>query len=297
MIIETWGELVSRLDTALAFAQDDLGLDTAGTRFCLYRTCIATLETIRVEKGDGAAFEHFRSDIEPNAVAFSESQELTMVVPFLRSIPPARASKKLQVVLKGPELPSDEDENSNHARNTMFELNLAARLQRAGFSVDVTEDADLDFTCNGVRWFGECKRPYKTGTIAKNMSIACQQLGKRLSASSLAARGLLAISISRPLTTKAPVLEHASEEELRASLRGHVGNMVKVMQEEMAGIERCRETRGGLGLLVAHLIMPGWNTQRRMPVGIQYSAGTDIGTDGRGDGDRLWDIIKRTFTP
>jgi hypothetical protein len=82
----------------------------------------------------------------------------------------------------------------------------------------------------------------------------------------------------------------------RASLKEHVGNMVKVMQQQMEGIGRCQDTRGGLGLLIAHLIMPGWNIPRRMPVGIQYSAGTDIGVDGRGDGQRLWDIIDRTFT-
>jgi hypothetical protein len=296
MIIETWGELVSRLDTTLAFAKA-LRLETEGARFISYRNRIAALELIRVQQGDAAAFDRFRTEIEPNAVAFSDSQELTMVLPFLQSISQDRAKKKLQVVLKGPELPSDEDTNSNHARNTMFELNLAARLQRAGFSVDVTEDADLDFTCNGVRWFGECKRPYKIETIEQNIKAACEQLGKRLSGSRLAARGLLAISVSRPLTTKAPVLEYTSEEERRASLKEHVGNMVKVMQQQMEGIGCCQDTRGGLGLLMAHLIMPGWNISRRMPVGIQYSAGTDIGTDGRGDGDRLWVIIKRTFTP
>lgn len=296
MIIETWGELVSRLDAALTFAKDDLKLDTAG-RFDSYRTRMATLESIRVANGDAAAFEQFRAEIEPNAVAFSESQELTTVMPFLRSVPPAPAKKMLEVVLKGPDLPSDEDPNSNHARNTMFELNLAARLQRAGLSVDVSGSADLEFTCDGLRWFGECKRPYRIETIEKNMDIACQQLGKRLSDSRLAARGLLAISISRPLSTKAPYLEYASEQELRASLKEHVGNMVTIMQQRMENMKRCQETRGSLGLLILHLIMPGWNLRRQLPVGIQYSAGTDIGVDGRGDGGRLWEIIKRTFTP
>jgi hypothetical protein len=69
------------------------------------------------------------------------------------------------------------------------------------------------------------------------------------------------------------------------------------LQERMEGMERCQETRGSLGLLIAHLLMPGWNVRTRMPVGIQYSAGSDIPVGDRGDGDRLWDIIKRTFTP
>jgi hypothetical protein len=295
MIIETWGELVFRLDTALAFAKE-LRLDPATTRFNAYRTRIAALEAIRVEQGDAAAFDQFRGESEPYAVALSESQELTMVVPFLQSVPQDWAKKKLQVVLNGPELPSDEDENSNHARNTMFELNFAARLQRAGLSMDMSGDADLSFTCNGVRWFGECKRPYKVETIGKNMGIGCQQLGKRLSGSRLTARGLLAISVSRPLTTKAPILEYATEEELQASLMEHVGNMVKIMRDQLETLVPCQATRGSLGLLIAQLIMPGWNLRRQLPVGIQYSAGTDIGTDGRGDGQRLWDIIDRTFT-
>jgi hypothetical protein len=63
----------------------------------------------------------------------------------------------------------------------------------------------------------------------------------------------------------------------------------------LEGMERCRARRGGLGLLFAHLIMPAWGVGRRMPVSVQYSAGTDIGLDGRGDGRQLWALIERTF--
>jgi hypothetical protein len=91
-------------------------------------------------------------------------------------------------------------------------------------------------------------------------------------------------------------LEFTSEGELRRSLKEHVSKIVWSMQEQMEGLERCRGTRGGLGLLIAHLSMPAWNARSRMPAGVQYSAGTDIGLDGRGDGQRLWDLIDRTFT-
>jgi hypothetical protein len=91
-------------------------------------------------------------------------------------------------------------------------------------------------------------------------------------------------------------LEFTSEGELRRSLKEHVSKIVWSMQEQMEGLERCRGTRRGLGLLIAHLSMPAWNARSRMPAGVQYSAGTDIGLDGRGDGQRLWDLIDRTFT-
>ena len=296
MEIQTWADLVSGLDEALAFAKNDLKLDTTSTRFNGYRTRLDELERSRQEDGDGIALERFLAEIELNAVALTESQELMAVVAFLRTVPPGRAKKKLQIVLKGPDLPADEDGNSNHARNTMFELNLAARLRRAGVAVEIGGDADLDFTYNGLRWFGECKRPYKLENVVNNIGDACQQLGERLASSRLAARGLLAISISRPLTTKAPYLEFSSEEDLRLALKERVGRITQIMQEQMEGLERCRGPRGGFGLLIAHLIMPAWNVRTRMPVGIQYSAGTDIARDGRGDGQRLWDLVDRTFT-
>jgi hypothetical protein len=296
VVIETWADLVSGLDSALAFAKEDLELDTTTTRFATYRTRISDLEAIRQKSGDAATFEAFVADVEHNAVALSESKELTSVVTFLRSVPPDRARKKLQIVLKGPELPADEDPNSSHARNTMFELNLAARIRRARLEVEIGGTADLDFTCSGLRWLGECKRPYKLASVESNIGEACRQLGERLSATPLAARGLLAISISRPLTIKAPYLEFASEEELRHALKEHVGDIVKIMQEQLARLGRCQAARGGLGLLIAHLILPAWNVRTRMPVGIEYSAGTDISLDGRGDGQRLWDLIAQTFT-
>ncbi len=296
MEIQTWADLVSGLDEALAFAKNDLKLDTTNTRFNAYRTRLDELERSRQQYGDGAALEGFLAEIELNAVALTESQELMAVVAFLRTVALDRAKKKLQIVLKGPDLPADENENSNYARNTMFELNLAARLRRAGVAVEIGGDADLDFTYNGLRWFGECKRPYKLESITNNIGDACQQLGQRLASSRLAARGLLAISISRPLTTKAPYLEFSNEVELRLALKERVGRITQIMQEQMEGLERCRGPQGGFGLLIAHLIMPAWNVRTRMPVGIQYSAGTDIGRDGRGDGQRLWDLVDRTFT-
>lgn len=296
MVIGTWADLVDELDKALTFARNDLGLSISGTRFAAFRDRLSELDAFHKTNGDAPTLTRFKADIEHNAVALTDSQEFVTVVAYLRSVPTERAKKKMQVVLQGPELPVDEDGNSSEARNTMFELNLAARIQRAGMTVDIGGDADLEFMCKGVRWFGECKRPYKVETIANNIGEVCRQLGERLKTSRLAARGLLAISVSRPLTTRSSYLEYSSEAELRHSLKEHVSNIVRTMQEQMEGLERCREPRGSLGLLIAHLAMPAWNVRTGLPVGIQYSAGTDIGPDRRGDGQQVWELIDKTFT-
>lgn len=294
MVIETWAELVAELDRALAFAST-LSLDVATSRFQQFRARLVDLDQILQRDGNAAALRRSQEDVELNAVALTESHELVTILPYLQSIPSPRSRRKLQVALQGPERPSDEVAQSNEARNTMFEFNLAARLHRAGIEVEIGGDADLEFTCGGIRWFGECKRPSKVETIENNIGDACKQLGERLSSSRLAARGLLAISVSRSLATRAPYLEYAGEAELRRTLKEHVSSMVRLMEERMQGMERCRRV-GGVGLLVAHVLMPAWDANAGIPTSVQYSAGADVNQDRRGDGERLWGLIERTFS-
>lgn len=295
MIIATWADLVRGLDEALAFAATlDLTDIAARSRFRAFRHRLASLADVLEREGNAAAFERFMRDLELNIVALTESQELVTILPYLRSLPGESVKKKLKLALRGPEEPSDEDQASSEARNTIFELNLAARLHRAGLPVEIGGDADLEFTCDGLRWFGECKRPYRIESIEMNLAAACSQLDKRISSSGLAARGLLAISLSRPFTARTPYLEYAGEGQLREALKRHVGSMAQLMEKRMRGLDQCRAV-SGLGLLVAHLIMPAWDVAARIPTSVQYSAGTDVCRDRAGDGERLWTIIDRTF--
>jgi hypothetical protein len=295
VVIETWADLVRGLDEALAFALS-LGIDPAAAgrcRFSAFRARLANLADVLERQGKGAAFEAFKADLELNLVALTESQELITLLPYLRSLPGEPVQKKLNIALQGPALPVEEGTNSNHPRNTMFELSLAARLYRAGIAVDIGGDADLAFTYNGLRWFGECKRPYKVETIERNLSEACCQLRERLSSSSLAVSGLLAISVSRPIATKAAYLEYTSEVELRRVLRVHVMAMVRLMEERMQDLDACRVVPG-VGLLIGHLTIPAWNPEARMPSSVQETVGAGI--DRRGDGERLWMAVEGTFS-
>lgn len=296
MIFRTWADLLAALDDALTFAKN-LQLDAAvsASRFTSFRNRLAELADIREHRGDGAAFTHYMAEIDRNSVALTESEELVGALSYLQSISLARARSKLQAVLQGPELPADEDANSNYARNTMFELNLAARLTRAGMSVEPTGDADLEFMSDGIRWFGECKRPYRLETVESNLRDACRQLGERLAECRLAARGLLAISLSRPVATRVSYLEYSDPRALRHNLRDHVRGIVQLIEERMQEITHCRSV-SQLGLLVGHLIIPAWDVNARLPTSVQQTVGTDICRDGRGDGARLWRIVRKTFT-
>ena len=293
MIIQTWAELIVELDEVLDFARG-LGLNTTASRFTVFRARLVDLAESLERGGNAAAFTRFTEDFDRNAVALTESKEFAMSLLYLRSMPQVQAKRKIQVVLQGPELPVDEDENSSHARNTMFELNLAGRLQRAGIDVEPGEDADLEFVYNGVRWFGECKRPFRVDTFESNLGEACRQLGVRLASSNLAARGLIAISLSRPVVTRGAHLEYSSADALREGLKNHVSALVQLMEERMQTLRRCQAVPG-LGLLVGHLIMPAWHVSARIPTTVQRTVGTDICRDRSGDGERLWMMIGRTF--
>ncbi len=174
------------------------------------------------------------------------------------------------------------------------ELNLAARLHRAGIEVENGGDADLEFAHGGVRWFGECKRPFKVETVENNLREACRQLGERLSSSHPLGRGLVAISLSRPIATKTPYLEHSSASALRQGLRDHVVALVQLMDARMQVLDRCQAV-SRLGLLVGHLIMPAWDVKARLPTSVQHTVGTDICRDHSEDGRRLWTTVERTF--
>src|SRR5713101_6294130 len=255
---------------------------------------LAALDQVLEREGSAATFARFTEDIDRHAVALTESQELAMSLSYLRSISRDQAERKIQIVLQGPELPVDEDPNSNHARNTMFELNLGARLQRAGIDVEPGRDADLEFACSGVRWFGECKRPYKVETFENNLAQACRQIGVRLSSSRLAARGLVAVSLSRPLAARVPYIEYSSADVLRQGLKEHVSSLVQLMEERMQVLSHCQAV-SGMGFLVGHLIMPAWDVRARLPTTVQHTVCRDICRDRSGDGARLWTRLAPTF--
>jgi hypothetical protein len=65
-------------------------------------------------------------------------------IAFLKTCPAEITRRKIAKVLAGPLLPNDEDKNSNEAQNTLFELNVAARLRRAGFIASPGIDADVE---------------------------------------------------------------------------------------------------------------------------------------------------------
>lgn len=102
--------------------------------------------------------------------------------------------------LGGPANPAVESLGNSHARNSMFELFLAADWKVRGLSVTVGEP-DIELSIKGSRILTECKRPFSKDSVASNIEEAASQIRRHLDRpENASARGLIVISLTRVIT-------------------------------------------------------------------------------------------------
>jgi hypothetical protein len=134
-----------------------------------------------------------------------EAQQLATIFEGLHDCDPKIVRRPLLKALTGPLHPIDETGSTNVGRNTIFELLLNSMFQRAGASVTIGKEADLQVDHSGARLYIECKRPMLKDSIPNNVSKARRQLqyrfkiDRRSSEPANEVGGLVAISISKAL--------------------------------------------------------------------------------------------------
>jgi len=144
-----------------------------------------------------AAEETFNSDRIGHHVALAESATFGGLAPFLQTQEPKALRPKVERVLIGPLLPRDEDENSSHGRNILFELQLAAQFASAGLTPVLGEHPDLHVEVDGHRLLIECKRPASLAGARKAITKARDQLLKHLKKAPVGSRGVIALSVTK----------------------------------------------------------------------------------------------------
>lgn len=265
----SYGEILRKLDEILDFCRY-LDLEVDSSRFVLYRQQIFELDQAIIrgrKEGITPTPPEGVTDLE-YIVALTESMEFGDILPYLVTCVPALIQKKLTSVLRGPFLPSDEDKNSNEARNILFELNLAARLSRAGFTPTLGEHPDLQCGIDGKRLLFECKRPFSDSKIVKRINQAENQLRSHLKRSPPGARGVIAISFSKILNPgdKLFVMENETvgrrglEKALQAKAERYRRRWLKFYGTDIVGI-------------MFHVITPAINKEEdKYAVGQQWNA-------------------------
>jgi len=147
-----------------------------------------------------------------------EGQEFAEIFRGVLGDDPQTIKRLMQKALGGPLHPLAETRVSNVARNTNFELILAARLRQKGASVALGELADLVIAAPGSRLYVECKRPLFEQNIRRRVEQARGQLKQRFAADSSNASvgGLVAVSISKVLNPGSKIFVVSEEKDLQS---------------------------------------------------------------------------------
>ena len=194
----TWQTIADDVDETLQRSRDVGLVDlVAASRFTAYQQRLKELNEALERGGREAAREIFESDRVVSGVALGECAELATLLPFVKSQTREVIRPKLERVLIGPVIPSDEDQNSNRGRNTLFELNLASKLWTAGLDPILGERPDLSCEIDGRLLLIECKRPASMGGARKAIAKGRDQIVRDLKKCRAGSRGVIAISLAK----------------------------------------------------------------------------------------------------
>jgi hypothetical protein len=155
-----------------------------------------------------------------------EATELTDIYCTLLALPPRTFTDKFKLILAGPLNPQQETVESNHARNTVFELYLAGWLSHNGIPTEVCHNPDISCTVADRRVFIQCKRPFSRKKVAHNIKLACKQLSTDLDKGGDGRnRGVAAISLTHALNPGNMYMEVRKESDLKAAITGEIRSL------------------------------------------------------------------------
>jgi len=199
-----YDELLSQLKATLEFCGSlSLAAAVEGSRFKKYQERLQRLceiiQTYPAEQLPAEIETELKKENLDYVLSLTESIEFISAVSFLKTCETEVLRRKIATVLDGPVLPNDEDENSNEARNTLFELNLASKLRKAGLDASPGMDADIECTIDGKHLLIECKRPFREQNVGRQIKKAARQLKSRLKTLSSGSRGIVAVSLSKTM--------------------------------------------------------------------------------------------------
>ena len=126
-----------------------------------------------------------------------EAMEIHEIMRAFQGDTSSQLKAKLERALCGPISPFDERPKNSAARNTMFELALAADWKNSGVDLELGEP-DIRIHFGNSTFQVECKRPFSEHSVRGNITDAASQLGKELNKpGNENDYGIVAISLSR----------------------------------------------------------------------------------------------------
>ena len=196
-------ELLHELDAAFSWL-DKIGLGERlkKSRFTEYHAYINRLCTIistseSFESLSGETKEELKAKHLEYLLSLTESMEFTDCIEYLETCDEKVARYKVEKILDGPFMPLDEDQNSNEAWNTLFEINLASKLHAVGLEPSLSMSPDVQVEIAGKAVLIECKRPLAEKAIVTGIKRAREQIDGWTREMQPGSRGIIAVSATK----------------------------------------------------------------------------------------------------
>lgn len=229
MDVLTFDKIADDLDAVLAICQS-AGLTTNGTRMAIAAARIREIHRQLVAFRNGGPFPEIGGFRDVSLLI--EGSEFATLLPCLgRWLVTDRdvVADKLKKVLSGPQLPTDEDANSNQARNFLFELTLGATLETRGRRVTQGEHPDLTLHLPARDLFTECKRPLSASKVVHNLNAAATQIQEGLGARGVPTStfGLVALDVTKIVNLEYECCTFYGEAEITNSMARRLERVIE----------------------------------------------------------------------
>lgn len=208
---------------------------------------------------DEVDFETLLNDLE-------ESQEILEACDQFSDLSKPGLRDRLEKVLSGQRELVKESLAKAEARNVLFELVMAARIDRAGFVVDLDRIEDVFFDLFGRPCFVECKRVHSVNKLRTRIEEAAKQIRTRCDDSrSAKARGIIALDVSKIENPGTFLLPCQTANQVPQEIKQHLQAFVTLYRSALQSVVT-REKRV-LGIYV-YLRLPAAILQ---PIGISIA--------------------------
>jgi hypothetical protein len=208
----------------------EIGISIEGSRLERIRTYIET-RLLRTDTPEAHELEKLTPRAE-TYYALSDGAAFGLIAKQLSSLSSNLLPRRtLRDILSGPLVPKEETPASSDGRNKFVELELAAYLSSAGFELKAFDDVAFEF--EGVRYYVECKRPFRAGRLEENIDKAYRQLRTKLVGPN--DRGIIAVALDKMLGLDRVVQEfptHSSASEFAEGIAKRLLARVERYQSE-----------------------------------------------------------------
>ncbi len=224
-----FSELASSLQKVAAWL-GRLGINEPPTRLGYYRRVLEQLAHAHA-RGDRDAL---RALWPSSTVPLFEAEELVGIHHWLSGPEhDAYTRERMRLVASGPQSYTDENTSSgNAARNTAFELAIAARIVGQGLALDMSVASDVAVRFATRTVVVECKRPQSEDALERNVDDARRQLRKRYrSANRPGYVGIIAVDLTKILNPNNDLLRGFPQAEIGEILGGSLADYSRAHEQ------------------------------------------------------------------